>query len=77
MSLTTKVSAWVVAALAAILLSGCQGGADGHGVVKDPDVVPQKPLEELTPEEQVERINRLPIPDEEKQKMLSELNSKK
>ncbi len=66
----------MVVAIATTIIGGCQG-ADGYGVAKDPNVVPQKPLEELSPEEQVERINRLPVPDEEKQKMLNDLKSKK
>lgn len=76
MSLTTKGNAWLVAAFAAtLILAGCQGGSDGYGVAKDPNVVPPKPMEELTREEKIDRINNLPVPDAEKQKMLKELGA--
>ncbi|MEI7575860.1 MAG: hypothetical protein WCK51_03130 [Armatimonadota bacterium] len=64
----------MVAAFAATILFGC-GSSDGYGVAKDPTVVPPKPFEQLTKEEKLERINKLPVPEAEKVKMRAELGA--
>lgn len=63
-----------LALIPVVVLVGC-GSGDGYGVVKDPSVTPLPDFKTLTKEQKIERINRLPIPDEAKRDQIARVNA--